>query len=346
MPIPTHNNSHNNAPLLRLLLLGIVIPALLGIFTYVGFFTNYTTAVFSQAGFEQQYLHSSIYRFRVLGSHTLLWVYEQIKTWPLADFAPYGLKSVDKNGDANFYYAYFFTNTAFLIATCSTLVIALLRYVPQKDFLHIDLPVLFLALMMSFAQFVITPYDTLSYFLLALSLLPCMKAQPTWLDDLLLGVTLILATLTRETAALTLSFYFTVHYRQILSRQITPEKIRLLCMIVIFLLAYWLLRWHLGMEDATHKSFRLLRNFSNDPLPIIGAIFFPAVLALFFTDSDGKTWLKIFLLASLPYWLAMFCVAYPWEIRLWVPIFLVMAFIKLSHQALASLSTPNGNTAP
>jgi len=327
-------NHDNNTLVLRLILLGVVIPTLLGIFTYVGFFTNYTTAVFSQAGFEQQYLHSSIYRFRVLGSHLLLWVYKHIQTWPLADFAPYGLKSVDKNGDAHFYYAYFLVNTAFLIATCSTLVLALLRYADKKDFLHIDLPVLFLALMMSFAQFVITPYDTLSYFFLALSLLPCMKAKPTLFDDLLLGTTLVLGTLTRETAALTLSFYFTVHYRQILSKSFTPEKMRLLCLTLLFLLTYWLLRWQIGMEDATHKSFRLLRNFSDDPLPIIGAVFFPAILALFFTDDDGKTYLKLFLWASLPYWLAMLCVAYPWEIRLWVPIFIVMTLIKLTHHQI------------
>ncbi|MEZ5435774.1 MAG: hypothetical protein R3E67_04175 [Pseudomonadales bacterium] len=345
--MPAHtNNTSGDALLLRLMLLGIIIPALLGIFTYVGFFTNFTTAVFSQAGFEQQYLHNSIYRFRILGSHLLLWVYEQIKTWPLADFAPYGLKSVDKNGDANFYYAYFLVNTAFLMATCSALVLALLRYANKKDFLHIDLPVLFLALMMSFAQFVITPYDTLSYFFLALSLLPCMKTKPTWRDDALLGTALILATLTRETAALTLSFYFAVHHRQILTKQLTPEKIRLLCLAAIFLFTYWLLRWQLGMEDATHKNFRLLRNFSNDPLPIIGAIFFPAMLALFFTDDGGKPFLKIFLWASLPYWLAMFCVAYPWEIRLWVPIFLVMTFIKLTQSPIPDAQTFSRNTSP
>lgn len=345
MPSTTTINN-NNAFALRLILLGIIIPALLGIFTYVGFFTNYTTAVFSQAGFEQQYLHSSIYRFRILGSHLLLWVYEYIKAWPLSDYAPYGLQSVDKNGDTNFYYAYFLVNTAFLMVTCSTLVVTLLRYAEKKDFLHIDLPVLFLALMMSFSQFVITPYDTLSYFLLALSLLPCMKAKPTLLDDLLLGTTLILATLTRETAALTLSFYFTVHYRQILSKQLTPEKMRLLCITLLFLLIYWLLRWQLGMEDATYRRFRLLRNFTDDPFPIIGALFFPTILALFFTDVDGKKYLKIFLCASLPYWLAMFCVAYPWEIRLWVPIFLVMTFIKLTHNKIPTAQILNRNTAP
>lgn len=340
-----HHNTNNDAYMLRLLLLGILIPALLGIFTYVGFFTNYTTAVFSQAGFEQQYLHSSIYRFRVLGSHLLLWVYEHIKNLPLSDYAPYGLKSVDKNGYANFYYAYFLVNTAFLIATCSTLLIALLRYADKKDFLHIDLPVLFLALIMSFAQFVITPYDTLSYFFLALSFLPCMKSKPTWRDDLLLGITLILATLTRETAALTLAFYFTLHRKRIFARKITPEAIRLLCLTLLFLLTYWLLRWQLGMEDATHRSFRLLLNFSNDPLPIIGALFFPAVLTLFFTDNDGKPYLKVFFWASLPYWFAMFCVAYPWEIRLWVPIFIVMTFIKLTHQQIPSAQIINRNTA-
>jgi hypothetical protein len=338
----THSITDQRCPVFatRLLLLGIVIPILLGIFTYVGFFTNYTTSVFSQAGFEQQYLHSSIYRFRILGSHLLLWVYEQISTWPLADYAPYGLKSVDKNGSANFYYAYFLLNTTFLVATCSTLVAAFSRFAEKKDFFHIDVPVFFLALLMSFAQFVITPYDTLSYFFLALAFLPCMKTQPTALDHALMTAVMVLATLTRETAALILAFYCTVHHRQIFSKTLSPEKIRLLVMTLLFLVTYWLLRWQFGMEDATHRTFRLLRNFSNDPLPIIGGLFFPAVLALFFTDNSAKNYLKIFLWTSLPYWLAMFAVAYPWEIRLWVPIFIVMTFIKLAHSTLQNREIP------
>lgn len=323
----------------RLLVLGVIIPALLGIFTYVGFFTNFTTGVFNQAGFEQQYLHSSIYRFRVLGTHLLLWTYEQIKDWPLADFAPYGLKSVDKNGDANFYYAYFLVNTAFLCLTCISLVLAFSRHAARKDFFHVDLPVLSLALLMSFAQFVITPYDTLSYFFLAATLPFCMKARLSVPELAIFCLLMVLATLTRETAALTLSLYFTVHRHRLLQRTLTREQLTLLLLTAVFVLTYWALRWQLGMENATHHRFRLFRNFSDDPLPIVGAIFFPAVLSLFFTDSRGRRDLGIFLLASLPYWLAMFAVAYPWEIRLWVPIILVMVFIKLIHTRLPQETT-------
>lgn len=321
------------ALLTRLIVPGILIPALLGIFTYVGFFTNYTTGVFSQEGFEQQYLHNSIYRFRVLGSHLLLWTYEQIKDWPLADFTPYGLKAVDNDGNANFYYAYFLLNTVFLCATCVTLVLAFTRHAVKTDFLHVDLPVFLLALLMSFAQFVITPYDTLSYFFLAMAMLVTAKGKTSWLADIALGTTLVLATLTRETATLILSFYFAVHYRNILCRPFTAQQARLLLLALLFLVTYWLLRWQLGMDDATHKSFRLLRNFSSDPLPIIGAIFFPALLSLFFTDNIARKPMAMFLLASLPYTLATLAVAYPWEIRLWVPIILMMVFLKLTDTA-------------
>ena len=318
--------------LVRLLLLGIAIPVLLGIFTYVGFFTNYTCCVFSQAGFEHQYLESSIYRFRILGSHSLLWTYQQIKDWPLADFAPYALKVLDKNGDSNFYYAYFLMNTFFLCLTCIALVFAFSRHAAKNDFMHIDLPILCLALLMSFAQFVITPYDTLSYFFLAAAILPAMKITPSLMDDIFLGIIVILATLTRETATLILSFYFAIHHKSILGKSfLNPEKIRLLVMTILFLATYWALRWYLGLDDATHKNFRLLLNFSNDPLPIIGALFFPAVISLFFTDGNARKTMAIFLAASTPYWLAMLCVAYPWEIRLWVPIILLMVFLKLCH---------------
>jgi hypothetical protein len=339
--MPVHNTRQLTPALLtRLFVLGLLIPALLGVFTYVGFFTNFTTGVFHQAGFEQQYLHSSIYRFRVLGTHLLLWTYEQIKDWPLADFAPYGLKSVDKNGDANFYYAYFLLNTAFLCATCVTLVLAFARHARQQDFFHIDVPVFFLALLMSFAQFVITPYDTLSYFLLAVGMLLAAQPSPGLLNGVLLALTMVLATLTRETAALLLAFYFALHRHEILCRRLTPQQLRLLLLTLLFLLTYWALRWQLGMENATYHRFRLLRNFSDDPLPIIGGLFFPAMLALFFTDHRGRGTLGVFLLASLPYWLMMFAVAYPWEIRLWVPIIQVMVFLKL----LSDNPTATGKT--
>jgi len=335
VPALTNTNSNNGTPALlaRLFSLGILIPALLGIFTYVGFFTNYTCCVFSQAGFEEQYLESSIYRFRVLGSHLLLWTYQQIKDWPLADFAPYALKVLDKNGDANFYYAYFLMNTFFLCLTCLALVLAFSRHAAKKDFSHIDLPVFCLALLMSFSQFVITPYDTLSYCFLALAILPIMKSTPTLLDDIFLGIIIVLATLTRETVTLILSFYLAVHHREIFRKfsSMNTWQIRLLLMTLLFLLTYWLLRWQLGMENATFHRFRLLRNFSDDPLPIVGSIFFPAVIALFFFDDAARKDLGIFLLASTPYWLAMLAVAYPWEIRLWVPVILLMVFLKLAQ---------------
>jgi hypothetical protein len=323
---------------MRLFVLGILIPALLGIFTYVGFFTNYTCCVFSQAGFEQQYLDSSIYRFRILGSHLLLWTYEQIKLWPLADFAPYALKILDKNGDAHFYYAYFFMNTFFLCLTCITLVVSLSRYATNNNFLHIDLPILFLAVFMSFSQFVITPYDTLSYFFLALAMSVTLHPAPSWRSNTVLGLVVVLATLTRETAALILAFYFAVHYKDIVKKPVTrffnTRQLTLLLVTVLFISTYWILRWKLGMEDATHKHFRLFRNFSDDPLPIVGTIFFPALLCLFFTDNTARKTLKRFLLASTPYWLAMLFFAYPWEIRLWVPVILAMVFLKLVHSRL------------
>jgi hypothetical protein len=324
--------------LARLLTLGIVIPALLGVFTYVGFFTNYTCCVFSQEGFEHQYLESGIYRFRVLGSHLLIWTYQNIKDWPLSDFAPYALKILDKKGDPNFYYSYFLMNTVFLSLTCIALVIAFSKYAKNNDFLHVDLPVLFLALLMSFSQFVITPYDTLSYFFLAIAILPVMKKTPSLLDSLFLGMIVLLATLTRETATLILSFYVAVHHQRLLenfrSSLFNTERVVLLGLTLVFLLTYWALRWQLGMESATHKSIRLFQNFSNDPLPIVGSIFFAALLSLFFTDNHARKPLAIFLMASTPYWLAMFLVAYPWEIRLWVPVILLMVFLKLAHPNL------------
>ena len=128
-----------------------------------------------------------------------------------------------------------------------------------------------------------------------------------------------------------------MHHQTILSRSRTQwlnnEQTCLLMQILVFILCYSLLRWQLGLEDATHRSIRFIQNFSNDPLPIVGAIFFPALVSLFFTDGNARKTLGIFLLASTPYWLAMLVVAYPWEIRLWVPIIILMTFIKLAHSS-------------
>jgi len=163
-----------------------------------------------------------------------------------------------------------------------------------------------------------------------------MKQQPGLADHVFMGIILILATLTRESATLILATYFAIHYKSILQNPLNAnsKQIVLLTMTLLFLLTYWALRWQLGMQDATHKSIRLLQNFSDDPLPIIGTIFFPAVLSLFFTDNKARKHMKVFLIAATPYWLAMLFVAYPWEIRLWIPIIIIMVFLKISHASL------------
>lgn len=318
----------------RLLILGWFIPIVLSFVVYFGFQTNYTIDTFSLDGFTEQY-NSGIYRYRVIGNNLLLHTYDLVKDNNLPTIHV-------ENGDAQFYTAYFYLNTVFLCLTCTTMFM-LLGGLKKNDFFTVDLPLLSLTGLMTLTQYVVVPYDTLSYFFLsAAAWLILQKNEKRW-AVFALAFIVVLATLTRETASLILAFYFAVNFAGILKKPakftINPQQRDLIILTLCFIGTYVGLRVFYGTEQAIFQNIIP----SNLALPgLLSILFFISIVFLLLTTKSSPREMLVFLLASLPYIIPLFFISVLWEIRLWVPILLLMLLLKIrGAQELLSI---NANT--
>jgi len=243
---------------IRFLLLGWVIPCVLGLMVYYGFVTNYTSQVFSHQGFVNQY-ENGIYKYRMLGREALLEMERLVKAHgPLPLRPPASLRLLDRAGDPDLYAAYFLLNTLFLCLTCSVLFVAFHQGGKAGEELPADLAVLASALVMAITQYVVVPYDTLSYFFLALGIALSLHPSPGHGRLGLLALATVLGTLTRETAALIPAFFFALHHREILVWPFGDRpKRRLLQFLLVsaaFLAAYLALRLYFRRARPDRSS--------------------------------------------------------------------------------------------
>jgi hypothetical protein len=298
---------------------------------YGGFSTNYTTKVFSESGFEQQY-GNGIYRYRILGNALLLKTYDLVKRYNLPTFAPRSLLLLDPAGKPQFYMAYFYLNTFFFCLTSIVLLIIFGAHRQNTDFTEVELPVLLMGFLIAMSQYVVVPYDTLSYFLLCLAILIIIRNSTTLWNQAALCIVVILATLARETAVLILAFYFATHYEEILikpaSLRINQKQGVLLILAGCFLFTYFGLRWVLGYDHAVYQAFLLLYNI-NLPHALLGILFYLSIALLAFVTTTLTKEISVFFIVTFPYVLFILMFADPWEIRLWTPLILIMIIMKV-----------------
>lgn len=311
---------------LYVMMLAVALPFLVGYVVHYGFGTNYTNEVFHEEGFRDQY-ESGIYRYRVLGRHLLLGTYELIRS----DFflsrlvrsqcpsPPVGALMLDDEADSAFYASYFALNTFFLVI-CSILMYAILAGAPP---LERTLKLILLPLLIGLTQYVVCPYDTLSYAFILVTFLLILKPFKYRLPLLLLA--LAAGTLARETAAVAIPFFIAHNWKDISRGE--PRKLGWLGLLVgTFLATYLLLRVALGFDGALWENVRLLDNLSSLRCLLgfsaLGIVAYPLAVM-----SGNRRKCLVFIIASSPYWLAMLFIAVTWELRLWVPIWLgLLAF--------------------
>ncbi len=312
----------------RFLCLAWVVPFVLSVVVYYGFTTNYTTGVFSATGFEHRY-GNDVYRYRVLGSWLQLTTHRAIERHGLLSLAPRSLKLLDPSGSPAFYTAYFLNNTFFLCLTCSVLFLVLRNSAVARLPGLADALLLLSCLLMTITQYVVVPYDTLSYFFLACGFY-LITARPGVVQTAVLGLVVVLGTLTRETAALIPAFFLACHRRRLLARPFVwsaPHTV-LALLAGCFAATYAALRLALGTQDAVFQSFRLTQNLGN-PFSLAGLTLLGALILTSLLDRRARGEITVFLAASVPYLLSALAVAQPWEIRLWVPILLSILVLKV-----------------
>ena len=239
----------------QLFLLCCVLPTALNYFAYYGFITNYTKYVFTLYDFHRQYDHH-IFRYRILGKLLLLGYYTVFTHFPHPFFKQ--MKEVNQyllTDTTSLYHCYFLMNTFFLCLT--TWVLSTMFRLKQFEGSSREkqLWLLLIIFLIIISQFVVTPYDTISYFFLSVSIYLMLRGQNGFVLAVLLG-TMVLAALTRETAAISLSFYATLY----LMRKALPNQTSLLgfvLLLVTFLATYvglrdcvWLVQWNQRRKAA------------------------------------------------------------------------------------------------
>ena len=198
--------------------------------------------------------------------------------------------------------------------------------------------------LITITEYVVTPYDVLSCLLLLMALLLALRDGPDWnVSFVLLAAVTILATATRETAALILSLYFAIHHRVILSwprrARLNIAQLKLLLITLCFVGTYAALRWSFGFDHGAYQDLRLSANLAM--LPLLGVATLAAFLVLLVMSAPGDPRLGWFTLAASPYLVAMLVVANTWEVRLWTPVVLVLLVLRALDP-----QTPLNETAP
>ena len=317
--------------LCRFFFLGFFLPLILCFIMYFGTTSNYTSGVFNAESFSEQYDHG-IYKYRVLGKETLLWIKDAIDKGSLPNIQVSEAAIADSSFDSAFYSAYFFNTLIFFILTGLTLCFVF-KLNRVSAFEQADMPVMTIVLLIAITQYIIVPYDTLSYFFLALAMLLTTAEKSTYAKTIILVITALLAAYTRETALLIISFYGAFHARKLLAKpftQLIREKVTFILLCLAFACVYIGLRFQLGFEQGLLQDFRLLKSLN--PISMLGVVFVGGFLISLFFTPKVTTEMKVFLLLSLPYIGMILLAGRPQELRLWVPLIMCLFYLKLMPQ--------------
>lgn len=300
------------------------VPVLLSLTVYYGFCTGYTKQVFSETSFRDRSSHD-VFKYRIVGRTLLLKTYELLASKNKVASGiraripqlPPSIKVLDNKANRTFYAAYFLHNTLFLVLAAVVLYILLARR-DGRDSGVVSLIHMLGISLIALTQFAITAYDNLSIFLVLLSILLMVRRFRLRLP-LLLAVQ-ILSTLTRESSALTVPFYFAYFHGEILKGE-KRALVELAALAGAFAVTYGLLRLWLGPSRSFYIVPTYAHNMQN-VFSIAGMLLMIVITYLLCEGSPNRRSCLLFLAASSPYIVGMLIVGVTWEIRLWIPIWL------------------------
>jgi hypothetical protein len=340
----------------RYFFIGVFFPLIVQYVFYYQFTTNYTKDAFSEQGFKNIY-DAKVYKSRQLGKRLHLWIYSKLSSIDKmkqlrADAAneknPFNskrLSNMDVAADPVFYFTYFLMAVFFTVLTA----LLLLYIFDDKDLFTLsnsqkELLVLFFVLIIGFTQFVITPYDTIGYFFEAAGIFFFLKYFKKKNIGYYLGLllTIIVATINRETSLLIISFMAAVYFYlySFKLKWIRELIVPALCFIIPYLV---LKLAQTGDADFTDESKLAVNLDIRNSYAIRGLAFTAFVLYfILVTLNKNKTPLvKYFLFFALPYIIIIHAVGVMIEYRLWMPVIegaIVLSYLDLHFLKQRKLS--------
>lgn len=318
---------------IHIIMICVVFPFSINFYMYFGFIANYTKGSLSMDSFLGQYDHG-VYRYRLLGKKLLLLINAWLDKYNNQNGNDHFwyVTFIDGQGKADFYLSFFILNTLFLILTAFVLYDLFMK--EWSDRRKAAIPVLLYSFLFAVSQFVFVPYDSLVYFLLIVGVHFVMRLdEHPLLYSLAIGLLMVLGGMTRETITLLLSFYaalILVKYQK--KMQIKQDVMRLALFTVLYSATYIGLRLVYGFSQAVVNENTTLLNLSVTGSKV-GILFLVCGLFLLHTSISGdyvrdkKRAYWAFMLFSLPYLIPVFISGIWMEIRLFVPIFLLLMIL-------------------
>jgi len=320
-------------------LASIVVIALLSYLVsyivYFNFVSNYSVNYFSKRTFEAVYDHG-VYSYRILSQFLLKSLNDLLDHYsPPGKGIPRSILYLDRNGSRNFYLAFFYLNTFFLILT--SMISVLIFDTPP--FSRISKPdrsliLFFIPIIINITQFCIVPYDMTGYFFEVLTLFLFLRyfEKNFILCVSLMCILTILSTLNRESAVLTVLLIGILLF----GKQGFSDRavVAFLCLILSFAGTYFCLRYFISTASMApaHDLAGDYRLYINQ----LGVLFWVLFFYLSWSMSNTKMNRQMIIayhLLCIPYIYYIFFKAMPAEVRLYIPLLLGSIFLaKLDEE--------------
>jgi hypothetical protein len=307
--------------------------------------------VFSEKSFTEFY-GQNVFRYRILGKNIHLWLYHTLQgtsnmdQMKANDVYDKRLTALDPNADNTFYLTYFFIATFFSILAALAL---LYLFDSSRLFEMTELKKIFvtssLLLVIGFLEFVITPYDNITYFFMIVNILLFLKFLETkqWMFFVLLNLSVILSTLNHESALLSLSFMAAVYFSYY---GFNFRWVRLMIIPVACYLLTWLaLRAYISYSGpgVVAEGLKITRNLNILNISGMMGLLFAVITFYFLLNiADNPLNKKIiwnFLLMASPYILMIPVIGIMIEARLWMPV--IIGGVLLSQLNFAAIRFPD-----
>lgn len=307
---------------------------------YFGFTSNYSVNHFSKATYEGLFEHG-VFGYRILSRYMLLGLDDFLDShYP--DKKPYRqIMFLDRRGNINFYLAFFYLNTFFLILTSIVAVLLLemkgiFKTTPQESMLIL----FFIPILVNITQFCIVTYDMLGCFFELLTIYIFLKYLNKNFVLALITICLlvVLATLNRESSALTVSLIIALI---LFSEGFSDRAIVVIMAVSLsFLITYFALRYFINPDprlilEPVPDDYRIYSNLGG----LFWLLFFYFSIAVSNTVKNRKMIIAYHLI-SLPYIFVVLTKGAMWEVRLYIPLLLGSIFLAKLDDTFLKFSLP------
>jgi hypothetical protein len=314
----------------------VILSACLFFFVYFGFTTNYTAQCFSPKAFDKVYQHD-IFRYRVLGP----WLVHKVM-----NILPGTIEINPKNR----IYAYLDTDTLLvyksmffvnLSAFCLTVwVLSRMMYLPIMSGSSVEKQhtLLLLVFAICITQYVIVPYDTLSYLFITGIAYCILTRKRSKVNVCMMILCTILGMLTRESMLLGVSFMAAIYFLGLLRGRPTLISFKKLAGISCLALSIYLgLRLYFGFQILTNEA--LTHFFTLNIASVLFGLLM-IILLLHRSTHEQKVLSILFILCSAPYLISVYAGGILAESRLWIPLILIIGIISRTNTNLLFFENP------